>query len=527
MNTPLGIYKPPGVVAAYDCRFKDQCNASQVSPEEESQCIGGSKGPLCGGCDDDHMIRKNGECEACDSKDLSVKIGSVIGFIFLFGMFVVLESVATFVQASRTYTVRRLSTRASKSEIEIEVSATQQSASPKSADANSPPSVRRASSAISMMKDSGLKRFPIQPWDMMGIWKELQSVNDLGMFSPLMRTILNYGQIVGLLTFVQTGKLSDSSAGKLMGSFSFLQVVSFGFMVDFFETIDCSIGQDPWGKTYTSMLIPVGLWAAIGIFILTVKVFVPQIGLGEFIRSVCFGSMVVYTSVLRSVLENVASLTVEETEYMRRDTRFEIGTEAQRGLAAGSILFCVAYGVGLPILIVSLYYRGVTGKKDPAQVAKAKQFFGFLVKGYHPEFYWWEVTVLMRRCLCVLAVVLSNDVIVQTSIIMFIVIMSIAFHSAAAPLTTGFLNFFEYLNLFCVFLSTFSTLVAYAGEGNQQLIDFAAAVYLGTQLCFFMVAIVFLVRILATVKNKIMGLAVAGSSMPVLCFRFLSRFITG
>lgn len=153
---------------------------------------------------------------------------------------------------------------------------------------------------------------------------------------------------------------------------------------------------------------------------------------------------------------------------------------------------------------------------------KRTYHFGFLVKGYHREFFWWEYTVLTRRFLCCLIVSLSvRDPFLTASLIAVIFIISIHFHLLYTPYSVAFLNLLEAANLCCVLLSTTANMVAY-GTRDEAVIEYAAAIFLATQ-CFFIILIVITVYVIihARVEGST-GRSITLSTLPALVAKLLT-----
>jgi len=390
---------------------------------------------------------------------------------------------------------------------------------------------RRMSNVEQWTPAMQMNRHPVQTWSFKGAWAELRELDDVAVFSPMLRIILNYGQILALLTFVDSGALARSTAGQIMSSFNFLEVFSFQFFVDYFETIDCGLGTTVGGKTAITMLLPVFLIALVGLVVLVWKVFTPQVGLAEFTRASMFGCMIMYTSVITSVLSNLTPQTVNGETYLKRDT--SVVYDSRIGLMVGSAIYAFVYGLVLPMLLERQFYLGAIKGDPPDDVQrKTKTQFGFITKGYLKYFYWWEMVVLVRRLLCVLAVVASTDPLIQTCFMSAIIIVFMALHSAAAPLNMGFLNLFEYVNLFCLLASVFATLVGHMSAQQDDdglhssvalLTEFAAVVFLTAQVVFILVTVFIVACLLHSIKHKLAAWAAMSATLPAMLFKLLVR----
>lgn len=88
------------------------------------------------------------------------------------------------------------------------------------------------------------------------------------------------------------------------------------------------------------------------------------------------------------------------------------------------------------------------------------EVLGFLMGGYRDRVYWWEATVLIRKCLLAVAVTLfsaSYAPMLYLSSLLLIVGLSLAFHSYVKPYEDIFLNRVEFGSLMASFIAVFCT----------------------------------------------------------------------
>ena len=163
-----------------------------------------------------------------------------------------------------------------------------------------------------------------------------------------------------------------------MQSMDFLRFVSFGFFLELFSMVDCSVSQTMVGKTISTMIVPLVLAFFVGLFTLLWKALVPNVGQGEYVRAMSFGGIVIYSAVIQKLVSNYASVSVEGTDYARHDTGIEFESDGHTSLMIGSIFYAVTYGLIGPAILLIMYYRGMKARKG----ALKSYYFGFLVKGY-------------------------------------------------------------------------------------------------------------------------------------------------
>ena len=337
-------------------------------------------------------------------------------------------------------------------------------------------------------------------------------------FSPILRILLNYGQILGLLSYVKNGSFENTRTGKLLNSFSFLNIFSFHFFIDFFETIDCSVGTTIGGKTTITMLMPVMLVLLCGLVVFVMKLCVKNMGFNQFLRSALFGCMIMYTSIISSVLSNItATEEINGQVYLHRDT--SVKYDDAHGWIAASVLYAACFGFGLPALVLYIYTRRIKQSLSPEQQTATRLTYGFLTKGYLNEYFYWELVSLSRRILCIIAVVSSKDTQIQTTYLMFIILFFTVLQVFHAPLNLGFLNLYEFINLSCLILSNFATMVAFGSPDNPTLVETAGVLFVAAQ-CIFLLATLFIFYVLLRViRSKMAAAGVLPSALPAMMFR--------
>ena len=273
------------------------------------------------------------------------------------------------------------------------------------ANSSTRPSMKRRSSTLLLTSYEGEEL--IKPWDLRGVWSEFSQIQDIGMFSPVMRSMLNYSQLVGLLTFVNSQAMRDSIAGRAMNAVSSINFLSFDLAIDVFSSVNCTINT-PLARTIMSMLLPISACVTIGLMVLIGRLICSGIGLSECVRACCFTGMLLYTATISDILSNITPVSVDGQRYVFRDTSVYMDSSSHSAVVAVSLVYSLLYGLGIPSAMLYLYSKGLHSN-NAAQLQICQLRYGFLAKGYKKRFYWWELVVLCRRLLCILIVVSTND----------------------------------------------------------------------------------------------------------------------
>merc|ERR1712129_287827 len=82
--------------------------------------------------------------------------------------------------------------------------------------------------------------------------------------------------------------------------------------------------------------------------------------------------------------------------------------------------------------------------------------YHFLIKGYEPEFYYWEIVIMMRKILMVaIAVFFNYDIQIQSLLATLLVVTALCVHALACPYVTDAMDGLELLSLFGSFCTYF------------------------------------------------------------------------
>merc|ERR1712129_612132 len=80
----------------------------------------------------------------------------------------------------------------------------------------------------------------------------------------------------------------------------------------------------------------------------------------------------------------------------------------------------------------------------------------FLIRGYEPEFYYWEIVIMIRKILMVsIAVFFSYDIQIQSLLATLLCVTALCVHALACPYVTDAMDGLELLSLFGSFCTCF------------------------------------------------------------------------
>jgi hypothetical protein len=119
----------------------------------------------------------------------------------------------------------------------------------------------------------------------------------------------------------------------------------------------------------------------------------------------------------------------------------------------------IFYVFGMPLFVLYRLYKNRTEltKTNFAAINRnVVQRYHFLFKGYEPEFYYWEIVIMIRKVLLVcITVFFSYDIQVQSLLATLLVVTSLCVHTLACPYITDEMDGLEMLSLFTSFCTYF------------------------------------------------------------------------
>ena len=193
-----------------------------------------------------------------------------------------------------------------------------------------------------------------------------------------------------------------------------------------------------------------------------------------------------YTLTAHAIHASSAIPQVYETFFLGIDmnTKCEFGPGSTYApwFAVGILAF-LFYVIGLPVVLSVFLYR----YRKKLNGASTRHLFGFLYNGYEPDFYWWEVWVIVRKSLLMAMAVFmvrkdeynyllspesQNDSIqlLACTAVMAIIVVS---HLVTRPYEADSLDVLELLALFAVFITylaalAFATIDGFKPTKDQQ-----------------------------------------------------------
>jgi hypothetical protein len=115
--------------------------------------------------------------------------------------------------------------------------------------------------------------------------------------------------------------------------------------------------------------------------------------------------------------------------------------------------------------------------------------FSFLIRGYRPRFFYWELFILARRIVVVAIVALVDDIALQTQAVICVLICALMLHFNAQPFTSRAANRYETTSIVVVlviFNAILFALLTTGATGFEHVLIFIVAVgYIGSMVLAF------------------------------------------
>ena len=348
-------------------------------------------------------------------------------------------------------------------------------------------------------------------------------VADIQVLSPIMRIFINYFAIASLMGFM-IEEMSETDVAKMLRQFiPVANFVSFEFFMNVFESLDCSITSSLWGKKAVVILVPVLFAMVLFIGVVLTSVIIPNVGKAEFLRGLSVGQMVLYTPTVKALLRLYKSVEVEGVKYVEADTSVIFGeTDGHGGLMAFSAAYLVVFAAGIPIAITAMYKR-----RGGSTSADAKAMFGFLSKGYRDQWFFWELLVILRRLVCICAVVFGGYGYVKATLLVIILAIALIAHLETKPYGSALLNFYETASLTTLIASAMAGVLTLGDKTGGSLDELGTVIFTLANIIYLILVVVMLAVVLKNVGTKVAA-ATVGSACSLQGFlRICAPFLFG
>lgn len=243
-----------------------------------------------------------------------------------------------------------------------------------------------------------------------------------------------------------TGEIAGASSNQMTGS-------SFDCLL---QNKDASMAA--WmGLSFAPPLV---LWALTIIFLVGrfIKQHQSRAEVSKLIKDILKVSIVSTNCFLPAMVAALVRFLpcVHFTESGEKYMQFNVGERCDANIVGMRIAIAVA--AALLGVMGPVYWVAVVMKSENWD--DREEVLGFLMGGYRDTVYWWEATVLIRKCLLAVAVTLfsaSYAPMLYLSSLLLIVGLSLAVHSYVKPYDDKFLNRVEFGSLMASFIAVFCT----------------------------------------------------------------------
>jgi hypothetical protein len=102
------------------------------------------------------------------------------------------------------------------------------------------------------------------------------------------------------------------------------------------------------------------------------------------------------------------------------------------------ILFCIFYGLILPSIIISMFYKNRKNLSDPKFLSR----FGALIRNYKDSYFWWDLIPMVKRAIFVVSaafLLIAKTEVTLTYIAQFFLFCFIALEVSCSPYKNHYL----------------------------------------------------------------------------------------
>jgi len=135
-----------------------------------------------------------------------------------------------------------------------------------------------------------------------------------------------------------------------------------------------------------------------------------------------------------------------------------------------AVLMLIFYVIGIPAIISWLLKRN---REKLLSDPRVRMKYSFLYKGFKPQYYYWEMVVLLRKSIIVFIGVFSSNVQVQAALVLATVAVAYSVHQVFKPFTSDKINDLESLSLIVTFFTfLLGTLFGWVNNSVGQFLSF-------------------------------------------------------
>jgi hypothetical protein len=183
----------------------------------------------------------------------------------------------------------------------------------------------------------------------------------------------------------------------------------------------------------------------------------------------------------------------------------------------GLVLYCVLIPCSMVLVLRSQWCRGVFLHENVAY----HQMFGFLTSMYSKACSLWEIVAILRKVIFVaIPILVSREVLVQSTCLLFVLVAYTFFHIKMQPMATSTLNQIEVLSCISVILSAFAA-VFFVVEYNGLPLLYGASRDLAGMALVITCGTCSLVSVRLMLKNYRSKPLRADFLLKILCFMLM------
>lgn len=287
--------------------------------------------------------------------------------------------------------------------------------------------------------------------------------SSLNMHSLYFKIIINYSQMITLL-----GEISLERPYFINKFLNLGQYFS-SFLLKFVG-FECVLNQkeiyylEPYLKFISISLFPLGLILVSFLFWTILKYLKKINGIFDKLNPTIIGIyFMIQPDILNECVKMLICIEIEEKYYLKYEPFFSCETDYHIKIVNFYVWpVFIIWSFLIPfVLFMILYFN-----KKKLFIAKIFKNFGFLYIGYKNNCFYWDILIIFRKSICVLALKVNNNL----KMFHYIVIISIYFYyfKKSKPFCTKILNKLDELTSITILISFYLTLFCLFSNGENN-----------------------------------------------------------
>ena len=260
--------------------------------------------------------------------------------------------------------------------------------------------------------------------------------------------------------------------------------------------LDCVVDRDRISPVYANLIgitvMPVILMI-ISVFIWTmIKIFRSKMLWTKYVHytegTIINILFLVHPAILKTTMQLYACTNIEGTFYLDifMDDKCWSGDHKQYAVTV-AFPGLILWGLGLPFM--AFYKLKKLNNQRLLKIKEKKEVYGFLYLGYSRQKYWWELVILSRKVIILIALIWLNriSVVIQALVALSMLMFAIYLQHSNKPYNGQIINNIEILSLIVGMVTVYAGLWYLTGDLGEETEIFLFVIMLTVNLFFAIV----------------------------------------